>query len=106
MDEKTHWQECADTVLEVVLSANAEAVDKWREDSIMCETLARIMEPEMSKARAAAEKQGMEQGIAQGMVQGIALAKNVLKLQAQGLLPPEIAEKVGITESEVLHILE
>jgi hypothetical protein len=40
------------------------------------------------------------------MVQGIALAKNVLKLQAQGLLPPEIAEKVGIAESEVLHILE
>lgn len=51
-------KECADAVLEVVSSANRTNIEKWKEDVIMCEALAKIMEPEIQQAKDKAKKAG------------------------------------------------
>ena len=55
-------KECADAVLEVVTNANGTNIEKWKEDTIMCEALARIMEPEISQAKEIAKREGRAEG--------------------------------------------
>ena len=55
-------KECADAVLEVVTNANGTNIEKWKEDTIMCEALARIMEPEISQAKETAKREGRAEG--------------------------------------------
>ena len=122
-------KECADAVLEVVANANRTNIEAWKEDVIMCEALARIMEPEIQQAKDKAQKagweigreegrqegreegrqegrqEGREEGRQEGREEGIALAKQVIKLDAQGFAPSEIAEKTGVTEQQVRAIL-
>ena len=110
-------KECADAVLEVVSNANRTNIEEWKEDVIMCEALAKIMEPEIQQAKDKAKKAGWEEGRAQGRAEGraegheegweegIALAKLVIKLDAQGYGSSEIAEKTGVTEQQVRAIL-
>lgn len=104
-----HEIECADAILEVVSNANIDIVNRWREDPKMCETLARIMEPEFSQAREEAMRQGRQEGIREGikegLEQGIYMAKRILRLEAQGAGVTEIAAEVGISEQEVRDIL-
>lgn len=95
----------------------------------MCEALAKIMEPEIQQAKDKAKKDGWEIGLAKGRAEGraegreegraegraegheegreegIALAKQVLRLDAQGYGLSEIAEKTGVTEQQVRAIL-
>ena len=55
-------KECADAVLEVVTNANGTNIEKWKEDTTMCEALARIMEPEISQAKETAKREGRAEG--------------------------------------------
>ena len=104
---------CADALLEVVSSANRTNIEEWKEDVIMCEALAKIMEPEIQQAKDKAKKAGWEEGRAEGRAEGheegweegIALAKLVIKLDAQGYDSSEIAEKTGVTDQQVRAIL-
>lgn len=110
-------KECADAVLEVVTNANWTDIEEWKEDVIMCEALASIMEPEIEKEKEKAKKagwaEGHEEGRAQGRAEGheegwkegIEFAKQVIKLDAQGYDASEIAEKTGITEQQIRAIL-
>ena len=60
----------------------------------------------MKKAKADGVTQGVSQGITQGRSQGITLTKMVFKLSMKGESPASIAEQCGISEKEVLQILE
>lgn len=75
----------------------------------MCEALAEIMEPEIRKATEQAKRdgwqEGREEGIAKGQEKGITLAKQVIRMDAQGCGLSEIAEKTGVTEEQVRAIL-
>lgn len=120
-DEKV----CADAVLEVVTRAIAGVIEAWREDAGMSKTLEKIMEPEIKRWKAEAEKaglkaglkagraqgleagraEGLEAGRAEGREVGILLAKQVIRLDAQGVELSDIAKQVGITEQDVRAIL-
>ncbi len=130
-------KECADAVLEVVTNANRTNIEEWKEDVIMCEALAKIMEPEIRQAKEQAKKdgwregmekgreegreegraegraegiekgieKGMEKGMEKGREEGITLAKQVIRMDAQGCGLSEIAKKAGVTEEQVRAIL-
>lgn len=98
-------RECADAVLEVVTGANATTIEKWREEAGMSKTLERIMEPEIKKWKEEAQRKGREEGLEAGREAGILLAKQVIRLDAQGVSTSEIARQTGVSEQDVLAIL-
>ena len=59
-----------------------------------------------SRGRAEGVRQGMQQGMRQGMDKGIRLAKEALRLYAQGDSPEQIAEKCELSIEQVKRILQ
>ena len=68
----------------------------------MCDSLKELFAEELKEA----DSKGRTEGIQQGVTQGVQLAKQVLKLAAQGESPQMKSEKCSITLEQVKEILE
>ncbi|MFG6395522.1 MAG: hypothetical protein K1W24_15305 [Lachnospiraceae bacterium] len=93
-------KEYADSILEVVIKANRELVEKIRSDKNMSKTLLEIMEPVLLERDKEILQQGIEQGKREGKKEGMVYAFYEMNLDTN-----EIAQKVQLTESEVIEIL-
>lgn len=89
-------KEYADSILEVALKANKELAERLRSDENMSKTLMKIMEPVLMEVRQECLKQGEERGRQEGMIYAY---------YEMNLSTNEIAEKMQLTEKEVLEIL-
>ncbi len=86
----------AEAVLQVVTTANKPRIEKWKEESKMCEALAEIMAPELE----ANKQKARSEGLAEGRIEG-----KVLAFSEVGFSVREIADKVCLSEEEVEIIL-
>lgn len=95
LDEKQR-ELYGDAVLQVVTTANKGQIEKWKEESKMCEALAEIMAPEIEERKRKAWNEGLAEGRAEG---------RVLAYADVGLSVEEIANKVALSVEEVEKIL-
>lgn len=61
-------RDMADSVLRVMMDANAQIVEEWRGDADMFETLMEIMEPQMQLRDEQIRREGRKEGMVQGAV--------------------------------------
>ena len=107
LDEKQR-ELYGEAVLQVVTVANREKIEKWKEESTMCEALAEIMAPELEAGKQKARQEGLAEGRAEGREQGRAEGQaqgRVLAYADVGLSVEEIADKVSLSIEEVERIL-
>ncbi len=64
-------RELADSVLEVSIGANKQAVETLKGDENMCQALMEIMDPQLTLQKQKALDQGLKEGLEQGMKQGL-----------------------------------
>lgn len=93
-------KEYADSILEVALKANRKLAEQLRRDEHMSKTLMEIMEPVLMEVRQECIKQGEKQGRLEGRQEGMIYAYYEMNLSTN-----EIAEKMQLTEHEILEIL-
>ena len=97
-----------DAVLQVVTTANKGQIEKWKEESKMCEALAEIMAPEIEERKRKAWNEGLAEGREVGLQEGRAEGRaegQVLAYADVGLSVEEIADKVALSVEEVERIL-
>lgn len=101
-----------EAVLQVVTTANKIRIEKWKEESKMCEALAEIMAPELEAGMLKARQEGLAAGLAEGRAAGRAegraegqLEGKVVAFAEVGLSIQEIADKVGLSVEEVERII-
>lgn len=107
LDEKQR-ELYGEAVLQVVTVANKEKIEKWKEETKMCETLAEIMAPEIEASKEIARVEGHAEGRAVGLEEGRAEGRaegQVLAYADVGLSVGQIADKVGISE-EVKRVID
>ena len=94
-------------VMNLITRANWEQMEVEKK---MCDALKELFAEELkeadSRGRAEGVRQGMQQGMRQGMDKGIRLAKEALRLYAQGDSPEQIAEKCELSIEQVKRILQ
>lgn len=95
-------------VLQVVTTANKKEIEKWKEESNMCEALAEIMAPEIEVWKQEARSEGLAEGRAEGRVQGRAEGRaegQILAYADLGLTIEEIANKLSLSTQQIEEIL-
>jgi len=85
-------KEMADNVMQVVTTANADIIEKWKESKNMCQALKDIMKPELEEALEEAMRRGKIEGEMEGQI------KAYFKC---GKKPEEIAE---LTNSSLEYV--
>ncbi|RKI37160.1 hypothetical protein D7V86_14490 [bacterium D16-51] len=93
-------KEYADSVLEVALRANRGLAEKLRRDDNMSKTLMEIMEPVLAEVRQECMREGLKEGRREGRREGMVYAYYEMNLSTN-----EIAQKLQLTEEEVLEII-
>lgn len=98
--------ELADSVLEVSIGANRQAVEEWKGDASMCQALMEIMEPQLllrdEEKISEGLQQGIQQGLQQGLQQGIQGAIDMLRKFGHGdaEIKETIMEEYGLSAEE------
>ncbi len=105
-------KEYADSILEVALKANRKLAEQLRSDEHMSKTLMEIMEPVLMEVRQECIKQGEKQGRLEGKREGRLEGKRegrqegmIYAYYEMNLSTNEIAERMHLTEREILEIL-
>lgn len=103
LDDKME-KEYADSILEVALKANRKLAERLRSDENMSKTLMEIMEPVLMEVRQECIKQGEERGRLNGRREGRREGM-IYAYYEMNLSTNEIAERMQLTEHEILEIL-
>lgn len=89
-----------EAVLDIVSKANITNIENWKEESEMCATLEKLMEPELEQKKQQAWEDGKREGQQEGRLEG-----KILAYAEIGLSVADISEKVSLSEDQIEQIL-